>query len=67
MAIQKLCTKQTASDYQVGQFHPAPTNWKKKYFKVSNNGMLSFYNLDDGQSPKEQFYTWKNIYLHKVT
>lgn len=31
MAIQTLCIKQTASDYQVGQFHPAPTNWKKKY------------------------------------
>lgn len=37
MAIQILCTKQTASCYQVGQFHPAPADWKNKYLPNITN------------------------------
>jgi len=58
MAIQISSTKQTASDYQVGQFRPAPTNWKKKHLlaekewtyvssKNSNKRTSNVYQTDD--------------------
>jgi hypothetical protein len=72
-AIQILCTKQTASDYQVGRFHPAPTNWNQKhllaekewtYFSSNNPKQKKNIKSVSPWSYLHHFMVWSHISLN---